>query len=83
MTDARHNDLRAEAAEAAGRIGSVDFADPLVGLLSDDIWTVRYAAGKSLRAIPGGLGLLERVAAGNASRGQRMASLVISEGQVA
>lgn len=82
MADAQRGDLRANAAEAAGRIGAADFARPLAALLSDDIWTVRYAAARALRLIPGGADVLMQTALGTASRSQRMASLVLSEGEV-
>lgn len=76
--------LRAEAAEAAGRIGGRDFVAPLVELLGDEAWPVRYAAGKALRLIiPEGEAALRAAAASEASRRQRTASLVLSEGQVA
>lgn len=81
MRQTKHNHLRADAAEAAGRIGAPDFLGPLATLLSDDIWTVRYAAGRALRAIPGGVELLMRLGQSKASRQQRMASLVLSEGE--
>jgi HEAT repeat protein len=81
MRQTKHNHLRADAAEAAGRIGAPDFLGPLATMLSDDTWTVRYAAGRALRAIPGGIELLKRLGNGTASRQQRMASLVLSEGE--
>lgn len=76
--------LRAEAAEAAGRIGGREFVAPLVELLGDEAWLVRYAAAKALRLIvPDGEAALRAMAASEASRRQRTASLVLSEGQAA
>lgn len=76
--------VRAEAAEAAGRIGGRDFVAPLVELLGDEAWPVRYAAAKALRLIvPEGEDALRATAASEASRRQRTASLVLAEGQLA
>lgn len=84
---ARHGEqsfVRAEAAEAAGRIGLPEFVEPLAGLLDDEAWPVRYAAAKALRLIvPEGEETLRKVATSEASRRQRTASLVLSEGQIA
>jgi HEAT repeat protein len=76
--------VRAEAAEAAGRIGLPSFVGPLADLLSDEAWPVRYAAAKALRLIvPEGDEALRAVASSEPSRRQRTASLVLSEGQIA
>ncbi|HWK68375.1 MAG TPA: HEAT repeat domain-containing protein [Rhizobiaceae bacterium] len=77
-------EVRREAAEAAGRIGIAEAVTPLTSLLGDGEWAVRYAAGKSLKEIGAdGLEALQRTALEETSRGQRTASLVLSEGLAA
>jgi HEAT repeat protein len=74
-------EVRREAANAAGRIGIVEAVEPLELLLEDDEWAVRYAAGRSLMEIGGvGMETLRRTAMAESSRGQRTASLILSEG---
>lgn len=77
-------EVRMEAANAAGRIGIADAVEPLTMLLEDDEWAVRYAAGKSLKEIGGtGVEALKRIERAGSSRGQRTASLILSEGLAA
>ena len=77
-------EVRREAAEAAGRIGIHAAVQPLTSLLGDGEWAVRYAAGKSLKEIGTvGMEALERTAGQEASRSQRTASLILSEGLAA
>ena len=73
--------MRREAADAAGRIGIAEAVEPLRSLLGDGEWAVRYAAGKSLKEIgAAGMEALARTAMEETSRGQRTASLILSEG---
>lgn len=77
-------EVRREAAEAAGRIGIAEAVEPLTSLLGDGEWAVRYAAGKSLKEIgAAGVEALRRTAMEETSRGQRTASLILSEGLAA
>jgi HEAT repeat protein len=74
-------EVRREAANAAGRIGIAEAVEPLMSLLEDGEWAVRHAAGKSLKEIGGaGMEALKRTATTGSSRGQRTASLILSEG---
>lgn len=74
-------EVRREAAEAAGRIGIPAAVESLTFLLGDGEWAVRYAAGKSLKEIGTvGMDALQRTASEEASRSQRTASLILSEG---
>ncbi len=80
----KHWEVRADAADAAGRLGGVEMIDALVGLLDDEEWTVRYSAGRAIRQLnTTGLDTLRRLASSDSSRTQRMASLVLGEGQAA
>jgi hypothetical protein len=77
-------EVRREAAEAAGRIGIPAAVEPLTSLLGDSEWAVRYAAGNALKEIgASGMEALQRTAKEEASRGQRTASLILSEGLTA
>jgi hypothetical protein len=72
--------VRAVAAEAAGRIGLVDQVDRLAEMLGDDLWWVRQRSGEALVALgPPGLNRLEDLKAGGSGRKNRMAALVLSE----
>lgn len=72
--------VRAEGCEAAGRIGLTD-TSPLLGkLLDDEVWLVRFHAGRALAAM-GGTGRAELTQRANAGQGtaQRTAALVLAE----
>ncbi|MDH3194775.1 MAG: HEAT repeat domain-containing protein, partial [Hyphomicrobiales bacterium] len=72
--------VRAVAAEAAGRIGLVDQVDRLAEMLGDDLWWVRQRSGEALVALgPPGLNRLEDLKAGGTGRENRTAALVLSE----
>ena len=76
-------EIRTEAAEAAGRMALERAVEPLSRLLADSEWSVRYAAGRSLKALgPPGLAQLRRMAQDDGSRCQRTASMVLAEGQI-
>jgi HEAT repeat protein len=78
--DDAHWEVRAEAAEATGRIGLVGIMARLVALLSDENWWVRFRAGMALAALgEPGTGQLRQVAADNADASGRMASLILAE----
>ena len=73
-------EIRSEAADAAGRLGLAEALPDLERLLSDEEWTVRYAAGKALQNLGAeGRALLEEAAAGFSSRRQRTASMILAE----
>lgn len=73
-------DVRAAAAEAAGRLQITAVAPRLVALLEDENWWVRLRAGSALADMGGrGTILLRSVAQGPPYRSQRMASLVLAE----
>jgi hypothetical protein len=72
--------VRAEAAEAAGRIGLVQEAPRLGALLADDVWWVRLRAGEALAQLGDqGRQALEDLAGRGSGRSQRVASLVLAE----
>jgi HEAT repeat protein len=73
-------EVRAEAAEAAGRIGLVDLAPRLCQLLSDENWWVRFRAGVALATLgPDGTELLKSLATGPDDLAGRTAGLVLAE----
>jgi HEAT repeat protein len=73
-------EVRAEAAEAAGRIGLIDIAPRLCSLLSDENWWVRFRAGVALATLgPDGTERLKSLAAGPGDLAGRMAGLVLAE----
>ncbi len=73
-------EVRAEAAEAAGRSGLTTFVDRLSVLLGDENWWVRFRAGEALAAL-GGIGIeaLRRLASSAEDRAGRMAAVVLAE----
>jgi HEAT repeat protein len=74
-------EVRAAAADSAGRLGLSELAVPLSRLMEDDVWTVRYAAANALRSSgQPGERLLREIAATEVSRSQRTASLILAEG---
>lgn len=76
--------LRAAASEAAGRLALTTLIPPLLVLLDDPSWAVRYAAGTALRALgPAGEDRLAEVARRGNPRSRRTADLVLSEGALA
>jgi len=63
-------DVRAAAADAAGRLGLAGLAAPLSALMDDEAWTVRYAAANALRSFgQPGERLLRDIAAGKETTG--------------
>lgn len=72
--------VRAEAAEAAGRIGLVEVAPRLGALLADDVWWVRFRAGEALAALgEAGRDTLRELAHTGGGRKQRTAALILAE----
>lgn len=50
---AKDADVRQSLAVAYGRLGAVDDIEPVVGLMCDRVWWVRYRAGQALLALKG------------------------------
>jgi HEAT repeat protein len=72
--------VRAEAVEAAGRIGLVEAAPRLGALLADDVWWVRFRAAEALAELGDqGRLALQDLADHGSGRAQRTASLVLVE----
>jgi HEAT repeat protein len=72
--------VRAVAAEAAGRIGLVDQVDRLAEMLGDDLWWVRQRSGEALVALgSAGVDALEALKDAGTGRKNRTAALVLSE----
>ena len=72
--------VRAEGCEAVARIGLTDTANRLGELLNDDVWLVRFHAGRALAAM-GEIGRTELVRLAGAGYGQpqQTAALVLAE----
>jgi HEAT repeat protein len=51
--DSKDADVRQSLAFAYGRLGAVDDAEPVVQLMCDRVWWVRYRAGQALLALKG------------------------------
>ena len=73
-------EVRAEAAEAVGRIGLVPLTRRLMLLLTDEAWWVRFRAGESLADLGApGLEALQHAATSGNAVASRMAQLVLAE----
>jgi HEAT repeat protein len=72
--------VRADAAEAAGRISLLSLIYALSDLLADDNWLVRFRAGEALAVLgPEGLASLRRLVLSQADVPRRMAGLILAE----
>jgi hypothetical protein len=75
--------VRAAAAEAAGRIGIAEVADPLAGLLDDDEWWVRFRSAEALLKLgEPGLERLRAAARGASPRARSAAASMLAENKV-
>lgn len=73
-------EVRAEAAESAGRIGLTTFLNPLSLGLSDENWWVRFRAGEALAMLgSAGLDALRRLASSTNDAPSSMARIVLAE----
>lgn len=73
-------EVRAAAAEAAGRIGLLDAGERLASLLDDPVWWVRFRAGEALARLgEQGRLLLVEAAASGPERARITARLTIEE----
>lgn len=72
--------VRAEACEAAGRIGLSDSGAVLGQLLDDEVWLVRFQAGRALAALGHkGHSVLQELANRGEGQSQRTAALILAE----
>lgn len=77
-------EARAEAAEAAGRIGMVEAIERLAELLDDPDWWVRFRAGEALvRLRPDGVEQMRRIARVGSPRAMEAATTVLAENGLA
>jgi len=75
-----YRDVRAAAAEAAGKIGLASLAERLKLLLSDREWWVRYRAAEALTRVgPDGVRLLRETAGTAAEPARSAAALTMAE----
>lgn len=75
--------VRAAAAEAAGRIGLVEAAEPLAGLLDDGEWWVRFRSAEALLKLgETGVGRLRAAAAAGNPRASSAAASMLAEHKV-
>lgn len=75
--------VRAAAAEAAGRIGLLEAADRLAGLLDDDEWWVRFRSAEALLKLgPDGIERLRAAAREGSSRARNAAAAILAEHEV-